>query len=589
MKEKLSHAMEWFEDRTGLPSALRRFGEMSVPGGPRWRHTLGWALVALLVVEAVTGLALMTVYSPHPTAAWSSIFYLQEVLPWGRLVRAMHRMASHGMVVLMGLHLGAVLFKGAHRRPRELTWWIGLGLAGLVLAFCITGFPLAWDQRGYWSSRVETGIMGSVPVAGPWIQRFFQGGTHYGALTLTRFYTLHVAVLPLIVAGLVAAHVAMVRRHGLYGPTASSDPEERWWPSQAARDAVMALVAVAVVVLAARRFPVPMDAPADPQSHYPAVPEWYFMPLSALLKHFTGRLQIVGTMVIPGALGGYLAAMPFFERGPTPNQRVRAVAMIPLVIAGAAAVTLGMELKAATRQRDFARATEVARQRGSRSVVLARRGIPPEGPLEMVRWDPENHPRELFVQHCGHCHTVAGVSRQRKGPRLDGFGSRQWASAFVTWPTHPELMGTTRIDDMPPQLRRLREDGVRAASEWLHSRGQEPGTPQADPALALQGEGIYRRRCTICHLGAGDLSETDLSERDAPNLDGWGSRAWIRGQIVTPHLPEFYGARNRMPRFGDKLSERELGMIVDYVYGLRLRAAPTVRTAPTPPPAAAEP
>ena len=145
----LSQLRETVESRTGLGASMHGAADIAMPGGARWRHVFGFALIALLVVEALTGVAMMTVYSPGTQTAWASTYYLQHVLPWGGLVRAMHHFASHGLVVGVVLHLLQIVVAGGHRAPREINWWLGLALGAMVLGFAMTGFPLAWDQRGY--------------------------------------------------------------------------------------------------------------------------------------------------------------------------------------------------------------------------------------------------------------------------------------------------------------------------------------------------------------------------------------------------------------------------------------------------------
>ena len=568
----LEHLKSWIDERTGLSLKLSHLANVAMPGGARWRRVFGHSMLILIALEVLTGVAMMTVYTPSTTNAWSSTWYIETVLPLGHLVRGAHHFGAHAIVVLLGLHVMQTVFDRAGARPRELNHLMGLGIAGLVVFELMTGFPLAWDQRGYWVSRIETGIIGSAPVVGPMLQRFLVGGLHYGQLTITRFYTLHVALVPLALAMGILAHLAMVRTHGLVGDASKGDPDARWWPSQAARDAVAALVTLLAVLWAAHKWGAPLDAPADGASQYPAVPEWFFMPLSQLLKHFSGRWQIVGTMVIPGALSAYVAALPWVDRAPTLSRRLPV--LLPLVVAGFAAVGLGMELAHHTHEPAFARSVHAAEATARRARNLARAGIPPEGPLEMLHNDPAVRPRELFVQYCGSCHAVRGASEQRTGPTLDGFGSREWASAFVAWPDRPIFMGTTQIHDMPAQHRRLHDDGLRAVSEWLYSRGVEEGDPPADAALVAQGETIYRRRCTTCHQGQGDTSGTESTERDAPDLDVWASREWLRAQMLNPGAGVNYGARNHMPRFGDRVTDRELNMILDYVRSLRRTAAP---------------
>ncbi len=579
----LDRIREAAESRAGLPSSLSRSVDVAMPGGANPRHIFGAVLVALFIVEALTGVAMMTVYAPNPTSAWASTYYLQFVLPWGAMVRAMHHWASHGLVVGIAAHMLQTVASGAHRAPRELNWWLGLALAAMVLGAAMTGFPLAWDQKGYWVSRVETGIMGTLPVMGPAVQRFVLGGAQYGALTLTRFYTLHVAVIPAAFVAILGAHAALVRRHGIRGGEGASS-DARWWPSQAAIDTVAMLVTVALVAWLAKSKGVVLDAPADPQSQYPARPEWYFMPLSQLLHHFQGSKQIIGTAVIPGVLTGYLATLPWLD-GPSRKGVARIVVLAPLAIFAAGAFWLGWELTSHdAHDRDLAKANVIVHRQARRAVELARMGVPPEGPLEMMRNDPAVRPAALFKQNCGTCHAVRDMSTQRKGPRLDGFGSRAWAAAFVAFPDHPELMATTTIHDMPPQ-RRLSDDELRAVSEWLYSQGVERGEPAADPALLATATPIIRERCNGCHLGSLTPSDTEGMTRDAPSLDGWGSREWIYDQIMIPHRMEQYGARNHMTRFRDKLSDREAQMIVDYTRSLRTRPAPATIRPPRPQPA----
>jgi ubiquinol-cytochrome c reductase cytochrome b subunit len=568
------------EARTGLGALISRALGFTLPEGPRWRYSLGAVILALLVVEAVTGVAMMTVYAPSVNAAWASTWFLDRAVPWGHVVRGVHHVASHALVISLGAHLGASALAGAHRRPREALWILGLLIGGLVLAFCMTGFPLAWDQRGYWASRVETGIIGSLPFIGRAVQRIVLGGSDYGSLTLTRFFTLHVAVLPLALAGAVLTRLAVLRHQGYDGGDAPSPRRARYWPTQAWRDGVAALLVTAVVVYLGRRFGAPLDAPADGASQYPARPEWYFAPLSQLLHLFQGKKQLIGTVVIPGALSTWVGLLPWVQ-GRTNSPARKALALLPLALAGLGGARLARDHARSQQQRAFAQSVRAAERERVRAMDLARRGVPPDGPLQMMRNDPGLRPVALFKENCGGCHAVSGVSTGRRGPRLDGFGSRGWAAAFTTWPNHPELMGTTPITDMPGQSRRLGPEGLAAVSEWLHSRGLDDTEDRTvNAALVAQGQELYRQRCTRCHRGEGDTSETPLADRDAPDLDEWGAREWIRAQILRPGWHHLYGTRNRMPAFRGRLDDADLRTLVEFTWSLRHRAAPEVRNAP---------
>ena len=122
------------------------------------------------------------------------------------------------MVVLLALHMLQVVVAGAHLPPREINWWLGLALLGAVLGLSLTGYLLPWDQKGYFATQVATNIAGNVPVLGQWIKKIIVGGPEYGHHTLTRFYALHVGVLPLLVIVLTALHIYVFRRQGVTHP-----------------------------------------------------------------------------------------------------------------------------------------------------------------------------------------------------------------------------------------------------------------------------------------------------------------------------------------------------------------------------------
>ena len=197
---------DWLDARAGHRALVRCMADQPVRGGARWAYVWGSMLLGCAAVQAVTGCAMMTVYAPAATTAWASVQYLSFVLPWGWLVRGIHHFTSHAMIIVAVLHLVQVVLSGAYKAPREVSWWMGLGLFGLTLWFALTGSLLPWDQRGYWATRLTASVVGAIPMLGREIQRVLVGGEQYGTLTLTRFYTLHVAVLPAMLAVMASAH-----------------------------------------------------------------------------------------------------------------------------------------------------------------------------------------------------------------------------------------------------------------------------------------------------------------------------------------------------------------------------------------------
>jgi quinol-cytochrome oxidoreductase complex cytochrome b subunit len=168
-----------------------------------------------VVILVVTGLVLTVYYVSSPSDAHQSVQYITNVVPLGWLIRGLHHWAASALVVLSIAHLLRVVFHAAYKYPREFTWFTGIALLLLVFAFGLTGSLLPWDQRAYWATQVRIEIFATVPFIGDWLARFLQGGEELSSLTLSRFYSAHVWLLPLVLFGLVAVHLRLVVRHGI--------------------------------------------------------------------------------------------------------------------------------------------------------------------------------------------------------------------------------------------------------------------------------------------------------------------------------------------------------------------------------------
>ncbi|MCC7534673.1 MAG: cytochrome bc complex cytochrome b subunit, partial [Deltaproteobacteria bacterium] len=295
----------WVEDRTGIAATMRHLLDEQIEGGARWAYVFGSALTIILGIQVVTGVLLMTAYSPAAHTAWPSVWYIQHRIGWGWLVRGVHHYGAQAMVIVLAFHLVQVSLYGAYKKPREINWWLGLGLMGATLGLALTGYLLPWDQKGYWATRVATNIAGGIPLVGGAIQTLLQGGPEYGHATLTRFFALHVAILPGALFALLFLHVALFRRHGVTPPAGADRSRiEPFWPHQLAKDVIAGIVVfAAILAVTLATGGAPLDAPADPASEYPARPEWYFLGLFQLLKYFEGPLELVGTVVLPGLVG----------------------------------------------------------------------------------------------------------------------------------------------------------------------------------------------------------------------------------------------------------------------------------------------
>ena len=212
---------DWIDQRSGWRASWGRLFLTKIPR-VSWGHTLGAATLVAVVVLVITGILLTLYYVASPSDAHESVTYITNVVPFGWLIRGLHHWAASALVVLAIAHLIRVILHGAYKYPREFTWFSGVALLLLVFAFGLTGSLLPWDQRAYWATQVRIEIFATVPYIGDWLARFIQGGEELSGLTLSRFYAAHVWLLPLMLFGLLYAHLRLVVRHGI-----SATPDDR--------------------------------------------------------------------------------------------------------------------------------------------------------------------------------------------------------------------------------------------------------------------------------------------------------------------------------------------------------------------------
>jgi quinol-cytochrome oxidoreductase complex cytochrome b subunit len=214
----------WIFERTGLDRVWAALFERHIPeasGPSAWLYTLGSAALFVFVVQVITGSLLAMNYVPSPDHAYDSVRFINDQVVLGHFIRGLHHWGATFMVVVVSLHLLRVFYMGAYKYPREVTWLVGVLLFLLVMGFSFTGYLLPWDQKAYWATTVGTNIAGQTPVLGPYIAQVLKGGNELGAATLTRFYALHVLVLPIFAGLFIAIHLFLVVWHGI------SEPPER--------------------------------------------------------------------------------------------------------------------------------------------------------------------------------------------------------------------------------------------------------------------------------------------------------------------------------------------------------------------------
>src|SRR5580692_8978279 len=211
--------VDWVDERTSLSGAARWMMFRKVPKGTNWFYTLGSATMFAFLSQAVTGVFLAMYYRPDASGgAYESIRYITNDVFLGQFVRGMHKWGSSVMVILVFLHMGRVFFFGAYKYPRELTWVIGVVLLILTLVMSFTGYLLPFDQRSYWATIVGVNINGTGPFLGPFLSDFLRAGPEFGATTLSRFYAIHMLLVPGLIAALMGVHIYLVTKLGISAP-----------------------------------------------------------------------------------------------------------------------------------------------------------------------------------------------------------------------------------------------------------------------------------------------------------------------------------------------------------------------------------
>jgi ubiquinol-cytochrome c reductase cytochrome b subunit len=580
-------SLDWLDQRTGYKKLLHETLFENVPGGARWRYIWGSTLAFCFTVQVITGLFLWIAYSPSSQTAWESVYFIQHVMWGGWFLRGIHHFTAQAMTVLLVFHLMQVVIDGAYKAPREVNFWSGIVLLLLTLALSLTGYLLPWDQKGLWATTVATNIAAITPVIGPSLQKIIVGGNTYGHHTLTRFFALHAGFIPGAIIAFIVAHIYLFRKHGITPAEPRRRPDAAFWPDQVLRDAIACFaVMLTVLFLVFRAHGAELGAPADPSENFPARPEWYFLFLFELLKYFPGENEIWGAIVIPSAVMLILAAMPFIGKWKL-GHRFN-LGFLWIMLAGIVALTV-LQQKADHADLPFIASVAVAERDAHRVVELAQsaNGIPPTGAITLLRNDPFTQGPKLFAKNCASCHRFDGHDGLGGQPKdalsasdLKGFASREWIAGLLD-PKQvdgPHYFGGSKArsgemvkfvkDDIAkftPADQALLQKVIVALSGEAALPSQT-AVDLRDTAIIDEGRRLIAGAdmgCTSCHQ-----FHAPNDDSTAPDLTGYGSRAWLLAFISDPSHARFYGRRNdRMPAFGTEklLTEQELSLVVDWL------------------------
>ncbi|MCP4655402.1 MAG: cytochrome bc complex cytochrome b subunit [bacterium] len=291
---------------------LRHAGAEPVPFHlKKWWFCLGGTPMVLFIVQVLTGVMLTFYYVPSTDHAYQSVAEITQNVRFGWFIRSLHMWSSNFMIVAVFLHLLRVYFTRAYREPRQLNWMIGFLLLGITLTFGFTGYSLVYEQLSFWGATVACNLADAVPLIGPTIGYFLRGGPEVGEATLTRFFILHIGVLPLAAFVLIGLHVMLIRLHGVTElKFAGEEITEkgrffRFWPEHVTTELAIGVLLMYLLTILALILPAGLGSPADPtQTPEHIKPEWYF--------YFNFRLLKLTSLKMSVALTSVLGAVAFF-------------------------------------------------------------------------------------------------------------------------------------------------------------------------------------------------------------------------------------------------------------------------------------
>jgi len=328
--------VDWLYERLDLTDLKHFIAEKGVPIHTQevWYY-LGGMTMFLFGVQVFTGILLLLYYRPSSAEAYESVQFIVTQVEFGWLIRNIHSWSANLLIALAFAHFFSVFFLKSYRKPRELTWLTGIVLLFLMLGFGFSGYLLPWNELSFFATKVGTGIAGAVPLIGHFTLRVLRGGDDVTGATLSRFYGLHVAILPAMTTALVVAHLLLVQRQGMSVPISVEKrekaglklPQMKFFPNYILRDVLAWYVVLAVVAALAAFYPWELGKKADPFAVVPPGirPEWYFLAMFHTLKlvpsHVLGFEGEHLGVVAFGLAALFLVLVPFLDRRASRGER----------------------------------------------------------------------------------------------------------------------------------------------------------------------------------------------------------------------------------------------------------------------------
>src|SRR6202451_3148906 len=465
--------IHWLDQRTGIDSLLHESLDEPIPGGAKWAYIFGSGLLFLFVSQVITGVFLALYYVPSADHAHTVVSYIVKEVTSGSFVRSIHAYGSSGIIILLLLHIGQTILYGSYKGRRELLWLSGCILLALMLGMAFTGYLLPWDEKAYFASAVGTNLIAEVQWIGPPLQQLVRGGDQMGTLTVSRFYVLHVFVLPALLIGFIAAHVFFFRKAGAAGPIKEDPvqpklPAVPFYPRQVFMDAVFAIALIGILAVIAKTIPMSLGPAANPaDTHFLPRPEWYYRPAFQWLKYLSGRWSLIGGILLPALLALIFAGAPFLDRKLERRPWRRPISVGAFFLFLIAYTSLGI---ASYRDdyKDPGMAAQMHQQDADAKAFMNTPFVPEMAagslPPALTAADPKVAKGLVLFQagSCNSCHGEGGMGTAAAGP-LTGVGQKYTDPQLVTLLHAPD----SKMTNGGMQPVDLKKDDLEALAAYL--------------------------------------------------------------------------------------------------------------------------